>query len=141
MDDEGLLIPAGILPETALQPSAKLVLARLMALARAGGLVFRSRRAIAGDLGLSTRAVERALRALEAAGRIALEVSHGGRGRPRGYRVMGAAPRLANLRTGPAADEGPLPPGRPVQLSLFEEKDVDIPETWARRYDPGTAAR
>lgn len=115
-----LVVPAAVLADADLRPAAKLILARLLELVRGGGLVFASRSALARDLGMSARAVESALRALERGGRIVREVSHGGRNRPRGYRVLAAVPRLAALRALPAGDEGSMPARKPIQLCLFD---------------------
>ena len=141
MTSENLLIPATVLADADLRPAAKLVLARLVDLARGGGLVFISRSALAGELGLRTRAVKGALRALEAGGWIVREVSHGGRGRPQGYRVLGAAPRLATLRAVPAGDEAKLHPPKVRQPTLFDLTDSDTGKGEAGRAAHRTPAR
>jgi hypothetical protein len=120
MTDQGLLVPAGVLADADLRPAAKLVLARLLELARGHGLAFRSRSALAADLGLGCRTVEAALRSLEAKGWLALEVSHNGRSRPRGFRVKGAAQHLANLPATTADEGADVGPGRVKQLTLFD---------------------
>jgi biotin operon repressor len=97
-----------------------LVLVLLQDLAENSTIVFVSRAALAHLLGTSDRAVEHALRTLQASGWIVREMSHGGRGRPRGFRVIGAYPRLAGMRAVPAGDEAYLHPTKPVQLSLFD---------------------
>jgi len=135
MNPEGLSIPVALLADTALRPAAKLVLGRLMQLARGGGLAFVSQSQLAGELGVSEEAAERALRALRAKGRIALVVSQAGRGQARGYRVAGIAPRFTAL--GPTQDgeqeaEGPR---RATQLLLFDSRHVGNTDDGAREAD------
>lgn len=140
MDSEDLVICAAVLADVGLRPSAKLVLARLAGLVRGAGLVFVSQRALSAFLGLSEKEVEGALRELEAGGRIVVEVSHAGRARPKGYRVLRpAAPGLAALRAVPAEDPPAVAPANPVQLTLFDDS-THLPSDGARSKDhPGTS--
>ena len=138
MNVQSLLIPAGVLADPDLRPTAKLVLARLLKRARGGGLVFVSRADLGRDLNMRERTVESGLRELQRRRLIIREVSHGGRGRPRGWRVLGAALRLVGLRAVPAGDEARLYPPTVRQLTLFDLTNVDKQEDRGevRRKDP-----
>ena len=120
MGDGAVIIPADVLADTDLSSEAKILLGYLLALAPAGGVVFRGRAGLGVDLGLAERRVEAALRQLERAGRIALAVSHGGRGRPRGWRVLAATPGLAALKRPAPVHEAPSGKRRYVQPCLFD---------------------
>jgi len=139
MSVQDLLVPAAILGDWNLRPGARLVYARLLALAlaRGGGLVFIPRYDLAGQVALSAGATETALRELQRAGRIVQEISHGGRSRPRGFRVLGAAPRLAGLRAVPSEDGTAARPARPRQLTLFDETCPDPAEDRGRSAERG----
>ena len=118
--DKDLVIPAAVLADGALSPAAKLVYGRLLFLARAGGLVFMSRFALAGQVGISEKAAESALAALERRRYVVCEVSEGGRNRPRGYRVRGTASKLAMLPPVPAKPEPRRTAAQVRQLTLFD---------------------
>jgi hypothetical protein len=115
-----LTIPNSLLADPSLRPTAKLIFARLMKDAGGGKLVFISRFALAGDLGLSVQATQRALAALEVAGWIVRAVSDYAPGLPRGYRVLTGDLRDAHLGAVAPSNVTKASPRRLNQLNLFD---------------------
>ena len=141
METDGLTIPPAVLADADLRPAAKLALARMLDLARGGGLVFISRSDLGRDLGMTNRAVKTALRELVKRRLVVCECTHSGRGRPRGYRNLGAAARLAGLRAIPAGEETNLYPPKVRQPTLFDLADSDTGKGEEGRAPHRTPAR